>query len=414
MSRMNAVREALPEFLVRTINDSSTRLQSELVRIRRHLHAFPEPSGAEFETTRFLEQQLNDLGVASRVHPQGTGLLADLTIGRPDSETPLVGIRADIDALRIVDEKTTDYTSRKAGLMHACGHDAHAAMVIGTAMVASKLAESWESHGKSARLRLIFQPAEEICQGARWMVDQGATAGLAWILGLHVDPERAAGRIGVRQGALTAHCDEIHFVLTGQGGHAARPHQSRDPLLAATELMQLLYSRMPRTCDARQPAVFSIGSIHGGSAPNAIPDKVEIQGTLRTTDSEVRARLLNRIQEICTGLEQISRVRIEPRFLNNLQAVINHPCAVHAVERACNGLGIMDRVDQIALPSMGGEDFSIYLGDVPGAMFRIGCARAGADPCHLHSSRFDIDEDILSLGTRLLLLTALELGKPDD
>ena len=390
-------------------------LETALIEVRRHLHAHPEPSGEEVRTTEYLAQQLADAGWEPRVYRNGIGVSADVILGEPSDETPLIAVRADTDALRMPDEKAVEYRSQYEGLNHACGHDAHAAMVLGLALVGAALrrrgeAESLASSDGGVRLRLIFQPAEETSQGARWMVEQDVLNGVTAILGIHVDPERLAGQVGIRYGALTANCDEVAFVVNGHGGHAARPHHTIDSVAAAAQLVGALYQFLPRSVDSRQPSVFTIGEIKGGYAPNVIPERVELRGSLRTTDPHVRETLKRRIGDIVDGIEEVSGARVRYEFLNPLKAVHNDPQIASTLEEAAKRVVGKENVALIDRPSMGGEDFSVYLENVPGAMLRLGCSPPGVEPpLFLHSQKFDLDERVLILGTRILFRAAVLL-----
>ena len=242
------------------------------------------------------------------------------------------------------------------------------------------------------------------------MVEQGAIEGVDAILGLHVDPERLAGEVGIRYGILTANCDEVTVIVEGDGGHAARPHHSVDPIIAATHLISTLYKFLPRSIDTRSPAVFTIGQIQGGYAPNVIPSRVDMRGSLRTVDLASRQVLQKRILEICVGVEKNSGARINAGFRSPLNAVINHPNISAAMEEASRRVLGAENVTLIDHPSMGGEDFSVYLEHVPGALLRLGCASAGKKNPFLHSPLFDIDERSIAFGCKILARTALLLS----
>lgn len=392
------------------------RLEPTLVTIRRHLHAYPEPSGEEVETSRFIAEQLRSAGLDPWMcrNESGTrvGVVVDLTMGHPKANAPLIALRCDLDALRIPDHKQVEYASRNPGMAHACGHDAHATIVLGAALAAAAVAaeapESDEAPG--FRLRFLFQPAEETSQGAQWLVDQGAMEGVDAIVGLHVDPERPAGQVGIRYGPLTANCDELEIVITGHGGHAARPHHSVDPVAAAAHLISTLYEFLPRSVDSRSASVITIGKIEGGYAPNVIPERVELHGTLRTIDPEAREILKSRVRDICAGAERTSGTDIAVRFHSPLASVNNHPQAARALEQAARRVLGSENTRLIDRPSLGGEDFSVYLAHAPGALLRLGCGIPGTKSPFLHSPLFDIDERILALGPRILLRAALLLG----
>ena len=217
------------EFVEPKVDDSIHRIGQRLVEIRRHTHSNPEPSGEELETTAFIAAELSNDGLAPKVCQQDIGLVADFAIGAVDQGSSTIAIRADIDALRLPDQKDVPYKSQVNGICHACGHDVHTAIALGSAFTLSAIADEFGG-GAGAKLRFIFQPAEETCEGARWMVEQGVLDGVDSIIALHVDPELPAGVVGLRSGSLTASCDEVDILIEGRGGHGARPHQLTIPL----------------------------------------------------------------------------------------------------------------------------------------------------------------------------------------
>jgi len=320
-----------------------------------------------------------------------------------------VALRADIDALKIQDTKSVEYRSCRDGVMHACGHDVHASIVMGVALaVAERSGGNGLEPGCGMHLRYLFQPAEEICLGAKWLVEQGVLEGVDAILGLHVDPESVAGEIGIRYGPLTAVCHEVAITVRGQGGHAARPHQSRDPLAAAVLLASTLYSQLPRDVDARQPSVFSIGQLSGGTVSNVIPDVVEILGSLRTVVLGDDTVLQEKIRQVAAGVASLTATEIDVSFRASLEAVRNDSGLTSAIEEAALSVVGEESVWQIEQPSMGGEDFSVYQQQVPGSMFRLGSG--GQDVHLLHTPGFDIDEAALLPGARVMIRAALLWG----
>lgn len=391
------------------------QLEQRLIEIRRFLHAHPEPSKEERLTSQYLYERLHEAGIPAKIGRDGLGVIADLDIGKPADDAPRIAVRADIDALRIPDTKTTPYASQNPGLCHACGHDAHTTMVLGTALSMVKGAADPEmtkrlSSLPGLRLRFIFQPAEESADGGYWMVEQGAVDGVTAILGLHVDPERKLGTVGIRYGVLTANCDEVEIVIEGKGGHSARPHQTQDPIAAAASLVSTLYHFLPRSVDARNPAVFTVGKIAGGTLPNVIPGRVEILGSLRTLHKATRDRLKDRIASIVHGVKEASGAAIHLRFFESIDSVVNDHDVTAALETASRHILGAEGVDYINEASMGGEDFSAYLTRVPGAMLRLGVAPPGFAAPFLHSTDFDIDERALVNGVRILLRAALILS----
>tara|TARA_R110002111_G_scaffold203713_2_gene268548 strand:+ start:11051 stop:12403 length:1353 start_codon:yes stop_codon:yes gene_type:complete len=387
-------------------------LEPTLIELRRTLHKNPEVSGEEKQTSQLIRDQLQAAGLQPQIMRDEIGVTADLTLGTPAPDAPLIAIRADIDALRITDKKEVAYCSHNPGVGHLCGHDAHTAIAAGAAISAARVAKEFSSqwNGLGLRLRFIFQPAEEICMGARWMVEQGVMNNVAAIIGLHMDPEISAGTANIRYGVMTAFCDEVHFEIHGTGGHAARPHHGNDPITTAAQLISSLYQNLPRSIDSRTPAVFTIGQISAGQASNVIPEIAVLKGSLRSTSDHARDVLHKRIEEIAQGIAKSTGTRIEVLFKSPLPAVVNDAIISAALEQAAKDTLGPQQVGLIDLPSMGGEDFSIYLQSTPGSMLRLGCAKPGQKTAFLHSPYFDIDERVLALGSRIMLQTALLLS----
>ena len=385
--------------------------KSAWIANRRALHSAPEPSGEERETTSKIAQQLQALGIQPRIPARGVGVIADLTLGSPNSDAPLIAVRADIDALRMQDRKKVAYASQSAGISHSCGHDAHTSIVLAVAELLSTLPKRLlESEIPPARLRFIFQAAEETAEGAAWMVKDGALDDVSAILGLHVDPTISVGKVGIRYGVLTAQVDEVVIEVRGKGGHAARPQHTTDPLGTAASLVSTLYQTIPRRADSLFPTVFTIGTIHGGMASNVIPDRVEISGTLRSTDRASRHSVMETIRRTCEGLGTATGNNIEVTFKSPLGSVVNDVTVTSAYEAsAIQVLGGQNLVI-IDKPSMGGEDFAVYLDHVRGAQFRLGCAGSGGEWPMLHSPVFDLDEKAIPLGARIISRAALLLS----
>jgi amidohydrolase len=403
----------------RAFDNLAETLAAEVVRIRRHLHAHPEPSGEEIATTQFVQQQLAAHGISGQTgrsnFGRDVGLWFDLDLGEPPADAPRIALRCDLDALKMLDEKRVEYRSTRVGVAHACGHDAHTAIVLGIALTALRMHNwRWPRELPGLKLRFLFQPAEEASNGARWLVEQGAIERVDAILGVHVDPERQVGEVGIRYGMLTANCDAIDIALRGHGGHAARPHHSRDPIAAAAQLVTSLYQLLPRSVDARDASVFTVGRIHGGYSHNVIPEVVAIQATLRTTDAASRQTLQQRIREICQGVALASGVEIEIALGIPLPGVNNHPRLAAALEAAAVRVVSASGVQRIKRASLGGEDFAVYLDHVNGAMFRLGCAALQTAAPYLHSPLFDIDERCLAIGMKVLFRAAVLLSLPAE
>jgi len=373
--------------------------------VRRHLHANPEPSGEEYQTSLHLYQLLGDEGFHVRMGPEGRGVVADVAGPDDDFGAGLFALRADIDALRIQDQKQVDYRSRNERVMHACGHDAHSAMAFGALTTLKTLHEA----GKlpwPVRLRGIFQPAEETSTGAREMIEAGSLKGVSAILALHVDPTRRAGAIGVRSGVLTANCDTMQIRIVGRGGHAARPHETRDPIATASQLISALYLHVPRATDSQEAVVATIGQVLAGDNPNVIPEMVELRGTLRTLDHRIRLEAIRHIEQLCEGIARATDTKITVKFELGSESVTNDGGMTELIRRAARPILGDDAVEEIPRPSMGSEDFAFYLKQVPGAMFRLGVADGNRGKSPLHTPTFDIAEEALATGAKVLARTA--------
>ncbi len=389
---LDAIIDTLPEFLR---------------SVRRHLHSHPEPSLHEFETTAQLSRLLADEGIPHQILPSRRGLIAGPPIDRAG---PIIALRADIDALRIQDAKLgVPYRSTIDGVMHGCGHDAHATMLLGAAIALHRCPGLMPP---GVAWRAIFQPAEETTDGAIEMIEAGAMAGVTSIIALHVDPELEVGRVAHRSGVLTAACHTVRANFRGRGGHAARPHQALDPIAAAAQFLNLVYQAAPRAVDVREPLIITFGSIHGGTAANVIPDEVELLGTMRSLSQSARERATSAIQAIARGIHTATGVEVEVAFLQSVAPVMNDPGVIAALTRAASAVLGVDALWLIPHPSLGGEDFSAYLTYAPGALLRLGVAGSPGWP-PLHSPRFDIDENALPIGAKILARATVILAWGD-
>jgi len=369
----------------------------ELIALRRHLHRHPELSGHEHQTAALVAGQLRSLGWQVREGVGRTGVVAELG---PEG-APLVGLRVDLDALPIEERTGLPYASSQQGLMHACGHDLHTCVGLGVAQLLAAIPDRL-----TARVRLLFQPAEETAQGALWMRQDGATAGLAALFGVHVFPSLPVGTVGVRCGSLTAAAGELEVEVLGEGGHGARPHQSTDAIWIASKVVGGLQEAISRRLDALHPVVVSFGRIEGGRAFNVIADHVRLLGTVRCLDLAVHAELPgwieDTVQALCRGHGGEARVRyhcIAP-------PVHNDPALTHLLAEAAADLLGRPQVQWLEQPSLGAEDFAQLLEGVRGTMVRLGVAPPeGCAP--LHSNSFNPDEGCLAVGVRVLCLTLL-------
>ncbi len=368
----------------------------EIREVRRHLHQHPEPSGEEFRTTLYLQEKFKEYNLKIKTGPEHRGLIVD----NPGASAAKVGMRADIDALRLQDQKQASYCSKIDGIMHACGHDAHTATVFGAVLALLDI-EKW-GLVDAIPWRAIFQPAEETNKGALQMLEAGAVDGLKALLSLHMDPSRKVGTIGVRPNEFTADCSELEIEVVGRGAHAARPHEACDPIAATAQLISSIFLFIPRGTDSQEPVVVSFGQIIAGDSPNVIPDRVLVRGTLRTLRSEVTRSTIMHLERLARGVAEASGTTIHVRHKSGPPAVHNDSTLTSIIKKAATEILGPDRVQTIERPSMGGEDFANYLEKVDGAMFRLGCAKDESTSAPLHSPLFDVEEKSLVIGAKIL------------
>ncbi|MCP4535963.1 MAG: amidohydrolase [Chloroflexi bacterium] len=379
-------------------------IEEQLIAWRREFHMHPELGFEETRTAARVAEILEPLGYRIRTGVGRTGVVADLGEGHP-----IVGIRADMDALPIQDGKDVPYASQVPGIMHACGHDAHVAALLGVATLLSQ--ETFPG-----TVRLLFQPSEEkgdaeSISGAPRMVEDGAMEGVDTVLALHVDSGLATGDITVGSGPVSAGVDSFYATITGKGGHGAMPHKTVDPVHITGQVILALHGIVSRRLHPVAPAVISIGSIHGGDAPNVIPEQVELSGTIRYMDTRVRDEIHVEIER-ALGVARSLGGDYALRFRIGGPPMINNAKVTALIEKVGADLLGDDHVLPFK-PEMGGEDFGAFSDLAPGAMFMLGCRIEGDEREH-HNPRFDIDERCLPLGTAILTEAALRLLKHKD
>lgn len=287
--------------MLSNIQKIAAKLAPRLIDIRRHIHAHPELSGQEYQTAAYIAGVLSSCGFQVQEMVGKTGVVAELKGAQPPHKN-ILAIRTDMDALPILEKVDLPYTSKSPGIMHACGHDAHTTVGLGTAMVLAELNQQCEERFPSTT-RFLFQPAEETAQGAKWMIEDGVMEDVAAILGVHVFPSIPSGTIGLRRGALTAAADDLEIVIFGESGHGARPHEAVDAIWIAAQVITQLQQSISRTINPLHPAVITIGQISGGRAPNVIADRVKLTGTVRSLHSDTHAHLPDFIENIATQVE---------------------------------------------------------------------------------------------------------------
>lgn len=388
-----------------TIAERAAALAPDIIALRRRLHSNPEVSFKEYKTTALITEVLTKLGI--EIVPWGgeTGVVGLLRGAKPG---PVVGLRADIDALPIQEENDCEYRSQVEGVMHACGHDTHTACLLGAAML---LAERRDS--LAGTVKFIFQPAEEINSGAKLMIEKGVMVNpsLDVIFGLHNSPNIPAGQVGLKPGPLMAAVDTTFLTVKGVGGHGAIPHRSRDPILAAAAIVQGLQTVVSRQVDPLDAAVISFGTIHGGHANNVIPDRVELTGTVRTFSPALRAEMPDRMRGVIAGVAAAMQTEAEFTYRNDLPAVVNPP----ELAEWCRGplAKVFGAAGLVApAPSMGGEDFACFQELVPGVFLWLGVGNAAKGIVHQwHNPRFDADEDSLRYGAAALAQLAFDYAE---
>ncbi|TAE55347.1 MAG: amidohydrolase [Nostocales cyanobacterium] len=384
------------------IKDIATNLAPRLVEIRRHIHAHPELSGQEYQTAAFVAGVLSSSGLHVEEGVGKTGVIGEIPGNYHDSR--VLAIRTDMDALPIQERSGLDYASRTEGVMHACGHDVHTTVGLGTAMILSQIADEL-----SGKIRFIFQPAEEIAQGANWMVNDGVMNHVAAILGVHVFPSIPAGSVGIRYGALTAAADDLEISIFGESGHGARPHEAVDAIWIAAQVVTALQQAISRTQNPLRPVVLSIGKINGGRAPNIIADKVELLGTVRSLHPETRKELPQWIENIVANVCNSYGAKYQVNYRQGVPSVQNDNALTQLLQSSAEEAWSSDNVLVLPEPSLGAEDFSVYLEHAPGAMFRLGVGYKERIINHpLHHPQFEIDESAIITGVITLAYAAFK------
>lgn len=381
------------------IKDIAVSLAPRLIEIRRHLHSHPELSGQEYQTAAYVAGVLSSFGLRVQELVGKTGVVAELPGSGTDHR--LLAIRADMDGLPIQERTGLDFASHQPGIMHACGHDVHTTVGLGTAMVLSQLEQSLPGS-----IRFLFQPAEETAQGASWMVRDGVMAEVSSILSLHVFPTIPGGYIGIRYGALTAAADDLEIKIVGESGHGARPHEAIDAIWIASQVITTLQQAISRTQNPLRPVVLTIGQIQGGRAPNVIADQVKLMGTVRSLHPETNAALPAWIENIVATVCQTYGASYEMTYRRGVPSVQNDPALTQLVEAAAEEAWGTDRVQILLEPSLGAEDFSLYLDHAPGTMFRLGVGFPDQANYPLHHPQFQVNETAIVTGVVTMAYSA--------
>ncbi len=391
--------------MINKIKELAEQLHPEVIAIRRHLHAHPELSFKEYETSAFVQQKLTEFGIPFQNGVADTGIVGLIKGKNPDSRS--IALRADMDALPILEENEVPYKSQNEGVMHACGHDAHTASLLGAANILHQVRDNLEG-----TIKLIFQPGEERHPGgASIMIKEGVLENPkpASIIGQHVHPLIPAGTVGFRGGLMMASCDEIYISVHGKGGHGAVPQNCIDPILISAQILVSLQQVVSRFIDPTVPAVLTFGKINSiGGAPNVIPNKVEIQGTFRMMNEEWRFKTHERIRKIVHNVAESMGGTADIEILVGYPFLINdEPLTQRCREGAEEYLGKENVLD---LPMrMTAEDFAYFSQKARGCFYRLGVANeARGITSSVHTPTFDIEEESLKIGAGLMAWLAIK------
>ena len=371
------------------IREEIKNIKDEIYTIRRHFHRYPELSFKEFNTAETISQHLNNLGISHKKGVGKTGIVGEINFG----PGPTIALRADMDALPIQEENNLDYKSLNDGVMHACGHDGHMAILLGAANALSK-----NSKLKKGTVRFIFQPAEEGLGGAKYMIEDGCLDKVDEIYGLHLWNYQLYGEVGIKDGPVMTSADLFEIEVSGKGGHGATPQGTIDAIVVASNLVTMLQTIVSRNTNPLESTVLSIGKIKGGHNFNIISDKVHMSGTTRAYTEENRTMIKQRMKEVIEGVSKSFGADIKLNYKDGYPPTVNHSSQVEKVLEAASSVVASGAKNPYL--SMGGEDFSYYLQNKPGCFFFVGSAPNENEILSTphHCSHFNIDERALLVG----------------
>ncbi len=389
--------------MIADIKALAKKYKQEFIAIRRHLHAHPELSYKEFETSGFVQKKLTEYGIPFNVKAE-TGVVA-IIYGRPNAER-IIALRGDMDALPITEENDIDYKSKNEGIMHACGHDVHTTCLLGAAKILQETKDKWEG-----TIKLIFQPGEEKNPGgASLMIKEGVLKNPVpkKIFALHVHPGMEAGKFSFRGGMVMASADELYISIKAKGGHAAAPHLTADPILVASHIVVALQQVISRNNSPINPSVLSITAFNGGSATNIIPSEVKLMGTFRAMNEEWRFKAHDLIRKLISGVAEsfgaIADVNIDVGY----PFVLNNEVLTAEARLLAEDYAGAENVSETEL-RMGAEDFAYYSHEIPGCFFRLGAGNAARKITNnVHTPVFNVDEDCIEWGMGMMAWMAVK------
>jgi amidohydrolase len=368
-----------------------------LIRVRRDFHMQPETLFEEVRTTERIKALLNELGIEHHGFEDMTGVVGLVRGSQPGKA---IGLRAEIDALPVQELNELPYISRHEGRMHACGHDAHTAIMLG---VAKQITESSLSEQIKGNVKFLFQPAEEGGGGARKMIEHGVLENphVDLVVAGHMGPDMEVGTVGIYSAQSHASADRFRLIIRGKGGHGGRPHQTIDPIVAGAHFVTALQSVVGRNIDPIDGAVITVAKFRAGEAENVIPEYAELAGTIRALVQPVRQKVWQRIREISCGIENTFGVKCDLELIEGYPACTNDEEVSHFLHQISSDLLGPDKVEYIP-PTTGAEDFAYFSLERPSAIIRLGCGNQTKGIVHpLHSPYFDLDEEVLSVGVRI-------------
>lgn len=388
--------------LLEKIKQLSELYYQEMLAIRRHLHAYPELSMQEEKTSEFIASKLKEYGIPYQSGIAKTGIVALIEGGLPG---PVVGLRADMDALPIIEENIVDYASRHAGVMHACGHDVHMTCLLGAARILQELKPMLKGSFK-----LVFQPSEESYPGgAIQMIQAGVLENpkVESMFGQHVFPKLTAGKVGIRSGMYMASTDEIYLTVKGKGGHAATPDQVIDPILIASHIIVALQQIVSRNASPQMPTVLSFGKIIGAGRTNIIPDEVRIEGTIRTFNEEWRGKAHEHIRRLAASIAEGMGGSCDVFIDKGYPYVVNDADLANAFRELAAAYVGAENVVELDM-AMTAEDFAYFSHTIPSCFYRLGVRNESKGlVSNLHTSTFNVDESVLSIGAGLMAWVAV-------
>jgi amidohydrolase len=385
--------------MIEKIKNLSTEYFDEIIKIRRHLHMYPELSFEEFGTSEYIKGILNSWGIEFTDGYVNTGILVVLQGANPESR--ILALRADFDALPIVEENNVEYCSKNHGVMHACGHDAHTASMLGALKILNEIKESWEG-----TIKFIFQPAEErLPGGAKQMIEEGVleNPNVQNVIAQHVLPDLQVGKVGFKSGTYMASTDEIYIKIKGIGGHAAIPEKYNNPIIASSYLILKLHQFFARHNDS----IFAIGDVQANGSTNIIPKEVNLMGTFRALSEEYRKESHQDIKDVIAEAEKEYDVDIDLEIRDGYPALHNDEELTK--KNISNAKDFLGNQNVVHLPiRMTAEDFSYFADSVPSCFYRLGTGNKNKGITHgLHTSKFNIDEESLKIGMGLMSYLAI-------